>query len=521
MHVDDEAALAAVLSRSGIVFKIENDVSRDHELLKLKETIAMKEKEAKEMETKLGNALTSIKKFHSQQGELFDDFVLLRDRYDGLKGKLRTLLWKQLPEHMEGMTSIPPIVKLEESDSVVGQWKLGKQLGEGQFAVVCEVLGCPSTKEFAKLESHKLAVKRIFKDRVNDLKNARRVNNEITILRDLHHPNIVRLYDIKHTEEFLYLVMERGGGDLFEYYRTHMGPASEQFTQNIASQLASVLNYLGLNGVVHRDLKPENILVNEKGGMKLVDFGLSTYHQNNLTIDDFCGTPGFFAPECLMEKTFSTSKLDMWGMGCCLLEMLLGHVRFKEIWMSSYSYEHLQNITLFTRDLSFAVQSVQHIFQVSSLDNEESKHDHSLRKTKVEIAAKKASTDQATRSRACCDFIIRSLEINPVNRMSSDEAMQHNFVTQKQSLQEHKKVSHHHHHNQPSRPDSGSDSSLYARRLKSNEKNPPIEPVSTIRISTPKDDELRQKLPPLGGGSPNVEKIKSIIHVENIMPECR
>ncbi|GBG31623.1 Protein kinase, putative [Hondaea fermentalgiana] len=330
----------------------------------LENALARKTREAQELDHNLKVALKSIKTFHRQQNELFEEFVALREKYDAHKLKLRQVLWDYIPNHIAGFESIPAMqTDLRETDEEVGDWLAGRVLGEGQFATVKAVRDGPALL-LAKsgFLPEDLAVKRIIKDRVTDVRNMGRVNNEIRLLRDLDHPCIARLVDVCHTEKYLYLVQEKGGMDLFEHYRVRPGPAEEKFVQSVFKQLCSAVRYLFTHEVVHRDIKPENILIDARGHVKLVDFGLSTYHAKHMTLDDFCGTPGFFAPEMLVDPAYSSETLDVWSLGCVLLEMLLGHGRFAEVWMPAYAYEHLHDAQQFDRELLRCVGAVKAIF---------------------------------------------------------------------------------------------------------------------------------------------------------------
>jgi len=68
-------------------------------------------------------------------------------------------------------------------------------------------------------------------------------------------------------------------------------------------------------------------------------------------LTDFCGSPGFFAPEMIIHGTYFGDKADVWSIGCILLELILGHEKFCDVWMASYDYEILQNKTSFTRSI--------------------------------------------------------------------------------------------------------------------------------------------------------------------------
>ena len=124
-------------------------------------------------------------------------------------------------------------------------------------------------------------------------------------MRQLNHPNIVRMKDAFETDQYFYIVMEKvNGGELLEHLVN--GTLSEQEVASIMYKILSAIQYMQDFGVIHRDLKPENILVEKNSltgnieNIKIIDFGLSKVVLPDELILDRCGTLAYVAPEVLL-----------------------------------------------------------------------------------------------------------------------------------------------------------------------------------------------------------------------------
>ncbi|XP_050620317.1 cyclin-dependent kinase 3 isoform X2 [Macaca thibetana thibetana] len=142
---------------------------------------------------------------------------------------------------------------------------------------------------------------------------------EISLLKELKHPNIVQLLDVVHNERKLYLVFEFLSQDLKKYMDST--PDSELPLHLI--KLLQGVSFCHSHRVIHRDLKPQNLLINELGAIKLADFGLArafgvplrTYTHEVVTL-------WYRAPEILLGSKFYTTAVDIWSIGCIFAEMV-------------------------------------------------------------------------------------------------------------------------------------------------------------------------------------------------------
>ncbi|XP_034461073.1 serine/threonine-protein kinase DCLK1-like isoform X2 [Hippoglossus hippoglossus] len=215
-------------------------------------------------------------------------------------------------EPLEDYSSVPA--------SITERYKVGRTLGDGNFAVVRECVEKSTGREFA--------LKIISKDKCRGKEHM--IQSEVSILRRVKHPNIVLLIEEMDTQGELYLVMELvKGGDLFDAITS-----SNKYTERDAScmlfNLASAIKYLhGLN-IVHRDIKPENLLVYEhvdgSKSLKLGDFGLATIVNGPLYT--VCGTPTYVAPEIVAETGYGL-KIDIWAAGVITYILLCGFPPFR------------------------------------------------------------------------------------------------------------------------------------------------------------------------------------------------
>ena len=177
-------------------------------------------------------------------------------------------------------------------------------LGKGAFATVFRLA--------TKMDGHLYAAKELDKQRF--VKNGRmdhKLENEMQIMKDLRHPNIVQYIDYHEENEYLYIIMEYVAfGDLQNYLGKY-GALQEPAAKLMARQTLKALQYLHRKRITHRDIKPDNILIASVNPfvVKLSDFGLSKVVKNNETfLKTFCGTLLYCAPEVFPHYDEHTAK---------------------------------------------------------------------------------------------------------------------------------------------------------------------------------------------------------------------
>ncbi|XP_070773027.1 serine/threonine-protein kinase DCLK1-like isoform X2 [Enoplosus armatus] len=200
------------------------------------------------------------------------------------------------------------------------RYKVGRMLGDGNFAVVRECVELSTGREYA--------LKIINKGKCRGKEHM--IQNEVAILRRVKHPNIVLLIEEVDTYSELYLVMELvKGGDLFDAI-TSANRYTERDASGMLYNLANAIKYLHSLNIVHRDIKPENLLVYEHAdgskSLKLGDFGLATVVDGPLYT--VCGTPTYVAPEIIAETGYGL-KVDIWAAGVITYILLCGFPPFR------------------------------------------------------------------------------------------------------------------------------------------------------------------------------------------------
>ncbi|CAJ2649712.1 unnamed protein product [Trifolium pratense] len=175
------------------------------------------------------------------------------------------------------------------STKSIGKYRVRETIGEGTFSKV--------KLAFNSSNGEKVAIKVIDKQMV--LKNNLRyqVQSEITTMKLLNHPNIVRIHEVIGTKTKIYIVMEYvSGGQLLDKM-SYANKLDECEARKLFQQLIDTVDYCHNKGVYHRDLKPENLLLDSKGNLKVSDFGLSALAKFDDVLNTKCGSPCYVAPE--------------------------------------------------------------------------------------------------------------------------------------------------------------------------------------------------------------------------------
>ncbi|XP_075243256.1 calcium/calmodulin-dependent protein kinase type 1-like [Convolutriloba macropyga] len=259
------------------------------------------------------------------------------------------------------------------------KYELQKKLGSGGFSEVHEVV--------RKSDQTNYAAKIIERKRLKD--NLSNLDLEIGILKAIDHPNIVKLVEHIDEKKHIYLIMTLiTGGELFDRI-LDVGYYSEKSAATLVQQILSAVDYLHGRQIVHRDLKPENLLMLDKtpeSPVILSDFGLSAYVTDEHQMRQSCGTPGYVAPEILLKRHPYNEKIDCWSTGVIVYILLCGYPPF-------YGETDHQIYDM--------IKSAEYEFDSPSWDC-------------ISESAK--------------DFINCLLQLNPLKRYSTQQALQHPWL---------------------------------------------------------------------------------------------
>lgn len=276
----------------------------------------------------------------------------------------------------------PPLPPVPTAPAI--RWRKGELIGCGAFGRVYMGMNLDS--------GELLAVKQVLITASNATKekaqaHIRELEEEVKLLKTLSHPNIVRYLGTVREGDTLNILLEFVPGGSISSLLGKFGSFPEAVIRMYTKQLLLGLQYLHKNGIMHRDIKGANILVDNKGGIKLADFGASKQVAELATITgakSMKGTPYWMAPEVILQTGHSFSA-DIWSVGCTVIEMATG----KPPWSQQY-------------------QEVAALFHIGTTKSHPPIPDHLSEEAK--------------------DFLLKCLQKEPDLRQAASVLLQHPFV---------------------------------------------------------------------------------------------
>ena len=324
---DDEGKLNAEQDKKKSCFKKENPKNRGVKInsSEIKNIDELQASEAKERRKKRTQFKTV-----KEPKELKNDVYGMKDKFIRKQKKSTTLVEKsKLSEKLfkaeMSLTVKQDILVNEEKGNPSKKYKPKKMLGSGSFGSVYEAKNT--------LFGNTVAMKVIKKDKENEL-DEQEIRNEIDILKQLSHPNIVKIYEFYISENHYYIITEFcKEGELFSYIKNKY---TERQLAVLFYQVFSGLWYLHENKILHRDIKLENIMISGKEKdnstgeelfwVKIIDFGTAKIFEKNKKEKDIVGSSYYIAPEVLKQNY--NEKCDTWSVGVILYMTLVGRAPF-------------------------------------------------------------------------------------------------------------------------------------------------------------------------------------------------
>ncbi|XP_018324914.1 serine/threonine-protein kinase PAK mbt [Agrilus planipennis] len=220
---------------------------------------------------------------------------------------------EQILTHEQFRAALQMVVSPKDPRETLEQFM---KIGEGSTGTVCIARDRNTGRQ--------VAVKKM------DLRKQQRrelLFNEVVIMRDYHHPNIVEMYDSYLVNDELWVVMEFLEGGALTDIVTHSRMDEEQIA-TVCKQCLKALAYLHSQGVIHRDIKSDSILLALDGRVKLSDFGFCAQVSQELPKrKSLVGTPYWMSPEVISRLPYGP-EVDIWSLGIMVIEMVDGEPPF-------------------------------------------------------------------------------------------------------------------------------------------------------------------------------------------------
>ena len=230
---------------------------------------------------------------------------------------------------------------MNENDKNIGlllddRYELLELIGEGGMAVVYRALD--------KRLNRNVAVKIMRDEMAADEEFKRRFCAESQAVAMLSHPNIVAVYDVSHSEQIEYIVMELIDGITLKQYMDRRGILSWKEAVHFSKQIARALGHAHERGIIHRDIKPQNIMLLRDGTIKVADFGIASL-ENELQENDgqAIGSIHYIAPE-QARGDYPDARSDIYSLGVVMYEMMTGEVPYTGDTLGEIAVKHMNAV---------------------------------------------------------------------------------------------------------------------------------------------------------------------------------
>ncbi|XP_058100256.1 mitogen-activated protein kinase kinase kinase 5-like isoform X2 [Magnolia sinica] len=229
-----------------------------------------------------------------------------------------------------------------EVPPMINQWQKGKLIGSGTFGNVYVATNRETGALCAMKEVN------LIPDDPKSAESMKQLEQEIKVLSQLKHPNIVQYFGSEIVEDRFYIYLEYvHPGSMSKYVRENIGAMTESVVRNFTRHILSGLAYLHGKNTIHRDIKGANLLVDASGVVKLADFGMAKHLSGQAAALSMKGSPYWMAPEvmqAMMQKEAGYDHaVDIWSLGCTIIEMLTGKPPWSEFEGAAAMFKVLKN----------------------------------------------------------------------------------------------------------------------------------------------------------------------------------
>ncbi|XP_031251602.1 mitogen-activated protein kinase homolog NTF6 [Pistacia vera] len=289
-------------------------------------------------------------------------------------------------------------------------------VGRGAYGIVCSATNS-ETKE-------SVAIKKItnaFDNRID----AKRTLREIKLLGHMDHDNVIKIKDIippMDKEKFndVYIVYELMDTDLHQIIRSNQA-LTDDHCQYFLYQLLRGLKYIHSANVLHRDLKPSNLLLDANCDLKICDFGLARTTSETDFMTEYVVTRWYRAPELLLNCSEYTAAIDIWSVGCILMEIIRREPLFP-------GKDYVQQLTLITELLGSPDDS--------DLGFLRSDNARKYVKQLPHVPKQPFSLKFPSMSPLAIDLAEKMLVFDPAKRITVEEALNHPYLSSLHEINE-------------------------------------------------------------------------------------